>query len=109
MNDILIVHHKPNAQNLESWIAIIDNEIVGHIYMQLEPNKRLKFLDAYVDSNHRRKGIYRRLWETRWEYVNKTYSGWVIYAWCKEASLPLLLEKGFSSGEICTYVEKRIN
>jgi hypothetical protein len=31
-----------------------------------------------------------------------------VYAWCKPGSLPLLLEKGFTAGETCTYVEKVI-
>ena len=31
-----------------------------------------------------------------------------IYAWCKDTSLPLLIEKGFETGEIVTYVEKKI-
>jgi hypothetical protein len=49
------------------------------------------------------------LWEARWNYVAEKYSGWLAYAWCKPASLPLLLEKGFDAGEMCTYVEKKIN
>jgi hypothetical protein len=52
--------------------------------------------------------VFRKLWDTRWEYVKNKYSGWVVYAWCKPVSLPLLIEKGFSPGEICTYVEKTI-
>lgn len=48
------------------------------------------------------------LWDTRCDYVNQHHSGSTIYAWCKETSLPLLIEKGFSTGEICTYVEKTI-
>ena len=35
-------------------------------------------------------------------------AGYTVYAWCKPASLPLLLEKGFDEGETCTYVEKVI-
>ena len=56
----------------------------------------------------RRKGVYRKLWETRWDYVNENYMGYIIYAWSKEDSLNLLVEKGFSTGEVCTYVEKKI-
>jgi hypothetical protein len=49
------------------------------------------------------------LWEARWNYVVDKYSGWLAYAWCKPSSLPLLLEKGFDAGEMCTYVEKKID
>lgn len=104
-----IVHVKPNGQELESWVALIDNEVVGHIFMKLESTDKLKFMDAWVHDNHRRKGIYRKLWDTRWDYVQNNYKGYKIYAWCKNESLPLLIEKGFSTGEICTYVEITIN
>lgn len=105
-----ILRLKTNAQNLEMWMAYdgASDEAIGHIFMTLESNKRIKFLDAWVDEGHRRKGIYRKLWETRWEYVNENYKGYTVYAWCKDSSLPLLLEKGFESGEIVTYVEKTI-
>lgn len=107
-DDIKIVHLKSNAQRLETWIAMINGEIVGHIYMEREDDNKIKFLDAWVHEEHRRKGIYRTLWETRWEYAQQRYKGYKVYAWCKPASLPLLLEKGFDAGETCTYVEKTI-
>jgi len=107
-DDIKIVHLKSNAQRLETWIAMINGEIVGHIYMEREDDNKIKFLDAWVHEEHRRKGIYRTLWDTRWNYAQARYKGYKIYAWCKPASLPLLLEKGFDAGETCTYVEKTI-
>jgi ribosomal protein S18 acetylase RimI-like enzyme len=106
--EIKIILLKANAQKLESWIAMLNGDIVGHIYMQREDDKKIKFLDAWVHSDYRRKGIYRMLWDTRWEYVQEKYKGWTVYAWCKETSLPLLMEKGFTTGDVCTYVEKEI-
>jgi hypothetical protein len=107
--DINIVHIDAYAQNMESWVAMTpDNEVIGHIFMLIEKDNKIKFLDAWVHENHRRKGIFRVLWDTRWDYVQKSYKGWLVYAWCKPNSLPLLLEKGFESGEIVTYVEKVI-
>jgi hypothetical protein len=41
-------------------------------------------------------------------YLNEHYKGYLVYAWCKESSLPLLIEKGFNGGESCIYVEKKI-
>ena len=58
--DVKIMHLKPSGTrqyNMHGWIAHIDNEPVGHIHMLLESNNRLKFLDAWVDENHRRQGI----------------------------------------------------
>ena len=103
-----ITHVRTNTQDIESWIAIIDGDVVGHIYMRIERDNNIKFLDAWVHEDHRRKGIYRTLWDTRWSYVIENYKGYKVYAWCKNESLPLLREKGFNEGEICTYVEKNI-
>jgi GNAT superfamily N-acetyltransferase len=107
-SDLKIVHLKSNGQRIETWIAMFNGEIVGHIYMEREENKKIKFLDAWVHPEHRRKGIFRELWEARWQYVSEKYKGYTAYAWCKPASLPLLIEKGFDAGDICTYVEKTI-
>ena len=108
MQDIKIVHLKSNAQQLETWIAMLDGDVVGHIYMLREEGNKIKFLDAWVHEDYRMKGIFRKLWDTRWDYVKKKYQGYMVYAWCKPSSLPLLLEKGFEAGETCTYVEKII-
>ena len=91
-----------------AWVAHIDNQCVGHIHLILEPNKTIKFLDAWVHEDYRRQGIYRKLWDTRWDYVNKHYNGYKAYACCKPMSLPLLLEKGFEAGETCVYVSLNI-
>ncbi len=106
--EVKAIHLKANGQRLETWIAMLNGEIVGHIYMEREDDMKIKFLDAWVHEEHRRKGIFRQLWEARWESVQSRYPGWTVYAWCKPASLPLLLEKEFDMGETCTYVEKKV-
>jgi len=108
LQDISILYVPSNARELHSWIAILNNECVGNIHLQLEPNKQIKFLDAWVHENHRRQGIFRKLWDTRWSFVQQHYKGYKAYAWCKPMSLPLLLEKGFTEGDNCVYVEKII-
>ena len=90
---------------MHGWVAHKDEFCVGHIHMQLEANKRIKFLDAWVHENHRRQGIFRMLWNTRWEFVKKEFKGFKAYAWAKPMSLPLLIEKGFNKGDTCVYVE----
>ena len=76
--------------------------------MWQEAVRQLKFTDAWVHKDNRRKGIYRKLWDSRWNFVQQNYKGYKVYAWCKPMSLPLLLEKGFKKGEECVYVEKKI-
>ena len=90
------------------WIATAGDKCVGHIRMQQESGRRLKFLDAWVHEEYRRKGIFRKLWETRWKFVQENYKGFKAYAWAKPMSLPLLIEKGFEEGDTCVYVEKVI-
>ena len=31
-----------------AWVAHIDNQCVGYIHFLLEPNNRIKFMDAWV-------------------------------------------------------------
>ena len=90
------------------WVAHIDNQCVGYIHFLLEPEKTIKFMDAWVHEDYRRKSIFRKLWDTRWNFVQQYYKGYKAYAWCKPMSLPLLLEKGFIEGDNCVYVEKII-
>ena len=111
MQPISIIHIPPSGttqHTLHAWVAHINDLCVGHIHLQREANKRIKFLDAWVHKNHRRKGIFRQLWNKRWEFIQQNYKGYKIYAWCKPMSLPLLLEKGFKAGDTCVYVEKKI-
>jgi len=105
------MHIPPSGTNQyvkHAWVAHIDNQCVGYTYLLMETEKTIKFLDAWVHEDHRRKGIFRKLWDTRWDFVQQHYKGYKAYAWCKPMSLPLLLEKGFDEGDNCVYVEKII-
>jgi len=93
---------------MHGWVGHKDNICVGHVHMLIEPNKRIKFLDAWVHEDYRRQGIFRDLWNTRWVYVEENYPEYTAYAWCKPMSLPLLLEKGFTAGDSSVYVEKQV-
>ena len=111
MQPISIIHIPPSGttqHTLHAWIAHIDNLCVGHIHLQREAKKRIKFLDAGVHEDYRRQGIYRKLWDIRWTYVTEHFKNFTVYALCKPTSLPLLIEKGFKKGDTITYVEKKI-
>ena len=103
-----IIRINTHFQDLIGWIAVIDGITVGHVFMRIQKDNKIKFLDAWVHEDYRRRGIYRSLWDTRWEYVNDIYTDKTIYAWCLPMSLPLLQEKGFTEGDTCVYVEKKI-
>ena len=108
MLNIQVIHIPSNARDFYSWAAILNDKCIGNVHLQIEQNQKIKFLDAWVQPEHRRKGIYRKLWDTRWDFVHKYYKGYISYAWCKPKSLPLAIEKGFIEGDNCVYVEKKI-
>ncbi len=76
--------------------------------MQIEANQTIKFLDAWVHDEYRRQGIFRTLWNTRWDFVKTQFEGYKVYAWCLPKSLHLLKQKGFTEGDTCVYVEKLV-
>ncbi len=97
----------PDSKEPLVWIAVIKNECVGHVRLSISSDK-IKYHNAWVHPNHRRKGIYTLLWETRDKFVKQNFIGKISYAWCKSGSLPLYIKKGYTQGETCTYVEKVI-
>ena len=42
IEDIKVIHLKSNAQQLETWIAMLNGEIIGHIYMEREESNKIK-------------------------------------------------------------------
>ena len=108
-SQIKIIKIKTNAQNLHGWIALnITDMPIGHIFMNEDIGNKLKFQDAWVHEHYRMKGVYTRLFDKRWEWVLKQYPGWTAYAWCKDSSKQLYVKNGFKEGEICTYMEKKV-
>ena len=107
--EIKIIKIETNAQNLHGWLALNNaDQPVGHIFMSEDVGNKVKFQDAWIRDDYRMRGIYTTLFNTRWEWVLKNYPGWTAYAWCKDSSKPLYIKKGFSEGEVCTYMEKKI-
>ena len=104
-----VIRIKTNAQNLYGWLALNSTDHpVGHVFMQVELENKVKFMDAWVHEEHRRKGIFTMLWDARWEYVKKHFDGYTAYAWALPMSVNLLRKKGFDEGEACIYMEKII-
>ena len=98
----------PSRHSSCGWVAIVDDKEVGWCNMSFLPHNTLKFEDAYVDPDYRGKGIYRKLWDTRWEYVTKNFKGMKVIAYCKPITLGFYKEKGFEEVHKITLVEKTI-
>ena len=109
MTDFKVIKIKTNAQNLYGWLALTNtDQPVGHVFMQVELDNKIKFMDAWVSNDFRRKGIFTMLWEARWEYVKEHFNKYTAYAWALPMSVGLLRKKGFEEGESCVYMEKII-
>lgn len=96
----------PSKHSTCGWIALIDEQEVGWVNMSFLPDNSIKFEDAFVHPDHRGKGIYRKLWDTRWKYITEHYKGSRIFAYCKPPSINLYKGKGFTVVENVILVEK---
>ena len=79
---------------------------IGRLHKVSSDTYQVRYFAIHKD--YRRRGIFRVLWDTRWEFVKKEFKGFKAYAWAKPPSLPLLIKKGFNKGDTCVYVEKNI-
>lgn len=112
MEDIKIISYRlpnntpdPSRHATCGWIALIDNEEVGWCNMTFLVDKTIKFEDAFIKPDQRGKGIYKKLWETRWNYVKEHFKGFRIIAYCKPITVNFYKRKGFIEKEIVTLVQ----
>ncbi len=67
------------------------------LYQNKESTRGLVWLSALVkQDDFRRQGIFSKLWDTRWDYVQDHFKGYTAYAWCLPMSIGLLRKKGFT-------------
>ena len=98
----------PSRHSSCGWIAMVDNKEVGWCNMSFLPENTLKFEDAFVHPDYRKKGIYRKLWDTRWKFVNENLKGMKIIAYCKPITVGFYKEKGFKEVHKITLMEKTL-
>ena len=96
----------PSRHSTCGWVALVDGKEVGWCNMAFWPDKVIKFEDAFVKEKYRGKGIYKTLWNTRWEYVSEHYKGYRIVSYCKPTTLEFHKKKGFETKEILELMEK---
>ena len=83
----------PVTWSVDCWVTCLDT---------------IKFEDAYVHPKYRGQGIYRQLWERRWDYVTSHCKGMRVVAYCKPKSINLYMEKNFEVVEEVILVKKII-
>ena len=96
----------PSRHSVCGWIALVEMEEVGWCNMAFWPDNVIKFEDAFVKEEYRGNGIYKTLWDTRWEYVNKHYKGYKIVTYCKPTTVDFYEKKDFKTIEVLSLMEK---
>ena len=76
--------------------------------MSFLPNNILKFEDAFVLPAFRGRGIYRKLWDTRWNYVSTACKGMQVISYCKPSTQEFYKKRGFKEKYHVTLMEKQI-
>ena len=98
----------PQRHSSCGWVAIIDSKEVGWCNMSFLPNNILKFEDAFVLPAFRGRGIYRKLWDTRWNYVSTACKGMQVISYCKPSTQEFYKKRGFKEKYHVTLMEKQI-
>ena len=98
----------PSRHSSCGWIAVVDDKEVAWCNMSFLPENTIKFEDAFVHHNYRGKGIYRKLWDTRWNWVSSFCKGMKIISYCKPVTVKFYEEKGFKEVHQITLMEKTI-
>ena len=96
----------PSRHTSCGWVAIYDNKEVGWCNLTFLPQGILKYEDSFVSPHYRRKGIYKKLYEARDNYVTRLFKGSKIISYCKPSTVEFFKEQGFEEKEIITLMEK---
>lgn len=96
----------PTRHSSCGWVALCDHKEVGWCNMSFLPEGVIKYEDSFVHPDYRGKGIYKKLYEARDNYVTMLFKGSKIISYCKPATLEFFLKRGFIKKQIITLVEK---
>ena len=96
----------PSRHTSCGWVAICDNKEVGWCNLTFLPQGIIKYEDSFVSPHYRRKGIYKKLYEARDNYVTRLFKGSKIISYCKPSTVEFFKEQGFEEKEVITLMEK---
>ena len=96
----------PSRHSSCGWVAILDGKEVGWCNLTFLPQGILKYEDSFVSPHYRRKGIYKKLYEARDNYVSRLFKGNKIISYCKPSTVDFFKEQGFEEKEVITLMEK---
>lgn len=83
-------------KSIVCFVAISDTqEIAGKVSFKLREGNIVRYQDAFVNENHRNKGIYKMLFDARQMYVDINYPNHQIEAYCRDTTLNMFLKNNF--------------
>ena len=84
-------------------------EVVGKCCLKIRKNKLITYQDAFVNKEHRLKGVYNKLFEERQKFVDENYKDYKIEAYCRSTTIKKFLDNGFKIKAGLQLVEKNNN
>ena len=94
-------------KSIVCFVAISDTqEIAGKVSFKLREGNIVRYQDAFVNENHRKKGIYKMLFDARQMYVDVNYPNHKIEAYCRDTTLEMFKKNGFEVKRNLYLVEK---
>ena len=90
------------------WIALHDNKAIGWNSLLFLSHNTIKFANAFVEEEYRGKGIYKMLWDARWEWCQENLQGYDVITYCLPTTLNFYREKGWSEGHTSTLMSSKI-
>ena len=89
------------------FLAIDDSqEIAGKCSFKLRENDTIRYQDAYVNENHRGKGVYTLLFNARQNYVDANYPSHTLQAYCRDTTIEKFKKNKFKIIRKLYWVEK---
>lgn len=89
------------------FVAISSNQdIAGKCSFKIREGDIIRYQDAYVNEEYRKKGFYSKLFDARQKYVDDNYPDYKVEAFCKDSTLKKFIDNGFKIKENLYLVEK---
>lgn len=98
----------PTPKQECGWIALHDSKAIGWNSLIFESYDTIKFANAFVEEEYRGKGIFKKLWDVRWEYCQQHFKGWNVVSYCLPTTVDFYREKGWEEKATSTLMVSTI-
>ena len=92
----------PTPKDECGWIALYNNQAIGWNSLLFLSDNTIKFANAYVEEKYRGNGIYKMLWDVRWEWCQENLKGYKVITYCLPTTHQFYKDKGWEEGHTST-------